>query len=184
MSPNLFSVLGDFVRTNFGRLSQERVASTVTLVFSAWTNWGVFDPTFINDLAARFEGRTMDQNQQESEVPLESQENAVVEEELATDTMNDPSIDDEKPKGDWTTIQVHDDICNEDFHHNTNKSSSENLVVNERNDDDDDEDPDGEPLDDVDGAPLDVTIEDQENIIVKDSIDGEICDDDVDGAPL
>jgi U2-associated protein SR140 len=182
MSPELFYFLGDFVRTNFGRLSQERVASTVTLVFSAWSNWGVFDPTFINDLAARFEGRMITQNEQDIKAPQKQGENVVMAEVLVDDAIIAPTIDEEKPKGDWTSIHVHNESVNDDEHNSPNQNGTEKRLVREPCDDDD---PDGEPLeDDLDGAPLDIAIEYTQKAVDNDSIDGEMYDDDVDGAPL
>ena len=176
MSPDLFSFFGDFIRTNFGRLTQERVASTITLVFSAWSNWGVFDPTFINDLAARFEGHMTIQSEQDSYTTHE-ETRAIVRAAVQVDrAVNETPIDEEKPKGDWTSIHVQNEPATDDDH----QHPTQIMGINEPIDD-----PDGEPLDDdLDGEPLDTTTDNLQNTVENDSVDGEVYDDDVDGAPL
>ena len=182
MSPDLFSSLGDFLRANFGRLSQERFTSAVvTQVFSAWSKWGVFDPTYIDDLSARFEGRTVLHCEHDTEAVQEKQESVVRAELPVAEKIAESPVDEEKPKGDWTSIAVLHESFKDAEQKNPSQSRTDNFAVNE----DDDSDADGEPLDEeLDGTPLKTEEEDPKHEIDDDSIDGEPCDDDVDGVPL
>ena len=182
MSPDLFSFLGDFLRANFGRLSQERFTSAVvTQVFSAWSKWGVFDPTYIDDLSARFEGRTVLHCEHDTEAVQEKQESVVRAELPVAEKIAESPVDEEKPKGDWTSIAVLHESFKDAEHKNPSQSRTDNFAINE----DDDSDADGEPLDEeLDGTPLKTEEEDPKHEIDDDSIDGEPCDDDVDGVPL
>ncbi len=178
MAPDLFSFLGDFLRANFGRLSQERFTSAITQVFSAWSKWGVFDPTYIDDLSARFEGRTVFHSEPDTEAVQEKQENVV---RAVAEKIAETPVDEEKPKGDWTSIAVLHESFNDAEHKDPSQSRTDSFAVNEDND----SDPDGEPLDEeFDGAQLNTIEEDPQQEIDNDSIDGEPCDDDVDGVPL
>ena len=178
MSPDFFSVLGDFLRANFGRLSQERVTSTVSQVFSAWSHWGVFDPTFISDLLSHFEGRPVTHREHEAEV---IRENAIMSEELVDNNILEIAIEDNTPKGDWTSVAVLNELANDGVYDYPIQGGVENCGGKEATDDD----ADGEPLEeDFNGVSQDAENEDLQCTADKDSVDGEPCDDDVDGAPL
>jgi len=58
MSPDIFASLGRHGdQGNLGRMRLNKLKLAANAVLSAWTNWSVFDHTFIAELEARFEGR-------------------------------------------------------------------------------------------------------------------------------
>ena len=125
---------------------------------SAWADWSVFHTAFLDELQAKFDGKTLSSTHEKepdspSNVELAENDGKVTEAEaMAAESVTEyakPRI----PKGDWTDAQ---DVDDEQMTH---------------------DDIDGEPIenDDVDGEPIDDV----------DDVDGEVlADDDVDGEPL
>ena len=56
ISPDIFSSFGNH-SANLGRMTRNKVAKAVSSVLAAWMNWSVYNPTFLDGLHARFEGR-------------------------------------------------------------------------------------------------------------------------------
>jgi U2-associated protein SR140 len=195
MSPEMFKFLGAFSRNNFGRMSQERIGSAITGIFAAWTSWGVFDPIFINDLEANFDGR---------EIVVPDIDNQMDKpESVVDDDVHDSgpisSMDDVKPRGDWTSVSGNDET--------TEKVVMDDITSGHLREDMDgqnfdDDDPDGEPLEEeegdptldnclsrndvVDGVPLEENDLDGVPLEVNDDsdADGEPFDENLDGEPL
>lgn len=196
MSPEVLRELGVFVRTQFGRLSQERIGTAVNGIFAAWTQWGVFDLSYINDLEAHYEGREIRTRLDVLKpAPTSVNDLVVVEETVgAIDT-----IEDKAPRGDWICIsgdiETNDNVLS--TAHPSNKESKDAFLV-ERDLDGDALDvqdnsprhhPSNHDTDDVDGVPLDENDLDgaacAEHTLPDDDVDGvPLDDDDLDGEPL
>jgi hypothetical protein len=58
MAPDVFASFGKHgIATGLGRMSKNKLASSVGSVLGEWTNWGVYNPLFLDQVHARFEGR-------------------------------------------------------------------------------------------------------------------------------
>lgn len=178
MSPEVFESLGKHGNGKAGRMTMNRLRNAVSSVLSAWTNWSVYNTTFLDQLECRFEGRdfTVSKFDQEKEntgedmddVTGQLPESAANEERAAVSTV---------PRGQWTSSEP---------------ISLDNL--------------DGEALENVDGEALDEVIDGAEleksavstvprgewssaepislNDIDGEAFDGEAFDDDLDGEEL
>jgi hypothetical protein len=58
MAPDVFGSFGENT-VRLGRLTRNKVATAVSAVLAAWTNWSVYSASFLDELHARFEGRTI-----------------------------------------------------------------------------------------------------------------------------
>jgi len=199
MAGTFFREFGNLVRRkeqSSGRITVNRLRKAVSAVLGAWTEWGVYNATFVDELEAHFEGREVkdetnndfsndfDKNSQENEEPESSEE------------VDDVVIHGQR--GDWK--EVSDEINEtknkeiktstkpvikqpamisekESSHANNEKLDSvkdEMCEKNENKNDDNSSDVDGEDLckDDIDGEDLD-----------GEDLDGEdLEDEDFDGA--
>ena len=99
MAPEVFRTMGTFARTHCGRMSQERIGMAIRGIFAAWTQWGVFDLSFINDLEAHYEGREIQKTEIPVAAPAPVEDTTVGEEKDAADP-----VEDVLPRGDWTCI--------------------------------------------------------------------------------
>lgn len=96
MSPEIFASLGKHgEHSNLGRMRLNKLKTAVNGVLSAWTNWSVFDHTFIDELEARFEGREVVKSSVIEEVPVEDK---VEEFEETTPIIFD------RPRGEFTEV--------------------------------------------------------------------------------
>ena len=123
----------------------------VSSVLSAWTNWSVYNSTFIDELEGKFEGReiVVSVNFSEDE-KVEELENYHANEggkkDNAPDSEDITTAVSTTPRGTWTSAT------------NTDDQSGEEDIDGEAIEDLDGEsldDIDGEELDDVDGEELD-----------------------------
>ena len=98
MSPDIFASLGRHGdQSNLGRMRLNKLKLAVNDVLSAWTNWSVFDHTFIAELEARFEGREI--------VPKAVVEaNPVVEEETVDAAQEKVPVVIDRPRGEFTEV--------------------------------------------------------------------------------
>ena len=53
MSPDVFQSLGSH---GGGRMTKNKLRKAVSSVLGAWTNWSVYNSTFIDELESKFEG--------------------------------------------------------------------------------------------------------------------------------
>mmetsp|Transcript_27026 Transcript_27026/g.46096 ORF Transcript_27026/g.46096 Transcript_27026/m.46096 type:complete len:582 (+) Transcript_27026:404-2149(+) len=161
MSPDVFESLG---RHGGGRMTKNKLRKVVSSVLSAWTNWSVYNTTFIDELECKFEGREVvpvvkqDQDEEEAESPNadddgEKEIDATIEEDVAAVSTT--------PRGMWTSASSIDAEGAE-------KDTIDDLDGEALDDDDLDgesldepeiqaleDDVDGEELDDLDGDALD-----------------------------
>jgi U2-associated protein SR140 len=57
MAPDIFSVLGKYREGNNGRMTINKLRKAVSAVLGAWTDWGVYNAAFMDELESHFEGR-------------------------------------------------------------------------------------------------------------------------------
>lgn len=57
MAPEIFSGLGKYRAQNFGRMTINKLRKAVSAVLGAWTEWGVYNAAFMDELGAHFEGK-------------------------------------------------------------------------------------------------------------------------------
>lgn len=179
MSPEVFESLGKHGNGTIGRMTMNKLRRAVSSVLSAWTNWSVYNSTFLDELQARFEGRELPSGKL-PDVPE-------VEEPMAEMDEKEPSEVDNKeenavistvPRGEWKTAEQtaeSDDDVNKDAGHVDDLDGEELDDVDGEHIDD----VDGEALDDVDGEAL----EHLDGVPIDDDIDGDMLDD-VDGEAL
>jgi U2-associated protein SR140 len=192
MAPESFAALGKNTGDVLGRMSLNKLSNAVSSVLAAWTNWSVYDPAFLDELQARFEGREL----KPTIVKKETSEKESSQEDHGGQNQQTISSDEEaeqaivtKPQGEWKEASSADQDHNAidlDDGEETDKSSLPHEEEPLGEDDGDDEDADGVPLeeDDADGAPLEE--DDADGVpLEEDDADGvPLEEDDADGAPL
>ena len=181
MSPDAFKSMGNFARNNFRFTGRKRIISAITAVLGAWANWGVYDPVFLDELQARFEGKENTVSSINTKAMDET--TGEIEDQIVVSSAADPDIDASialKPKGEWTTIveypQDADDKNNIEGA-GTNAAAPQNL--------------DGKPLAQTGGGD---TVSNQHtrlesfaetgNSATDEDADGEPLDEDADGESL
>mmetsp|Transcript_48796 Transcript_48796/g.118088 ORF Transcript_48796/g.118088 Transcript_48796/m.118088 type:complete len:584 (-) Transcript_48796:889-2640(-) len=201
MSPTIFRGLGTYKTSSFvGRITVNKLRKAISAVLGAWTDWGVFNPIFLDDLEGYFEGREP-KTEEKAEEPEQK--------DRAEQSFNpEPSITEVDPKtlvssgaqGDWVDLPIdtekptkspgqkskgrpnvaknesHDNPIDSVVSQTQEKSQDEVMGATiDEGDDIDGEDLDEDDLDgeDLDGEELDDDIEGEE-------IDGE----DLDGEEL
>eukprot|EP00980_Cylindrotheca_fusiformis_P004996 scaffold1062_cov130-Cylindrotheca_fusiformis.AAC.2 len=204
MAGEVFGSLGrsDTRAGSIGRMTMNKLRMAVKSVLGAWTEWSVYNPSFLDELEARFDGREI------------VEEKAVAGKELKASKVEDdeiPAKPVEKiiktPQGDWTeVIETDSDANRKPINDKSlkNPQNGNNLLpttktINEqstgRNGDQGDtvgataslcqEDMDGSTIEGntadqkiIDKSPLENTVHDED-------IDGEAIEDsDLDGSPL
>jgi U2-associated protein SR140 len=207
MAPDVFTILGKHGDGKVGRMTLNKLSKAVSTVLSAWTNWSVYNPVFLDELHARFEGREV---QQELVAPIKKEEQAEVAIDQGVEQV--PVVDtiSTTPQGDWTTLTVDEDedeigLDEEDEVDGEPINDHEiNSAVVKENDQPPVMSPgdasssygelpstriSGQPQvdDDVDGIPLDEGDPDGEPLESDEEVDGEpwdMDDADADGVPL
>ena len=104
MSPEVFESLGKHGNGKAGRMTMNRLKNAVGSVLSAWTNWSVYNSTFMDQLECKFDGREWtapkfhgtDEQAKEGEDAQKADENANNEEQVAVSTV---------PRGAWTSAK-------------------------------------------------------------------------------
>lgn len=213
LAPEIFRKLGVVVKSkerSSGRITVNKLRKAVSAVLGAWTEWGVFDAAFMDELEAHFDGREVkNYNKDKNEIDVgaidsEEQQNEVVEEE-----EEEEEIVCHEARGDWKEVsnEVDDDhdenntgerivvamatTKKSDIPEKNKKRRKKNpTAVNEpgKLPKSNNEDIDGKcASSDVDGAAFDGEALDGEALdsIDGDDIDGEDLDgDDIDGEDL
>jgi U2-associated protein SR140 len=137
-----------------------KLRTAVSSVLSAWTNWSVYNHTFLDELHAHFEGRDPAESSKQTESSKEKDTEVSAQDPSDESSERDDHNVSEGPRGDWSEVKE-----------NSNKKPQGEFVHAE--------DADGEPLDedeDLDGEALDEC----------DDVEGEALDgdDDIDGVAL
>lgn len=157
MSPDVFESLG---KHGGGRMTKNKLRRAVSSVLSAWTNWSVYNSTFMDELESKFEGRKIEVKVKLNEELDKTEEDEKMANKL--DNMNEDGDDKNYtaavstiPRGTWTSAE------NIDEQHT---SDVDGEVI---------DDLDGEVLDDLDGEALDDDVDGED----LDDIDGDALDD-------
>lgn len=155
MAPEIFESLGKHGKGSAGRMTMNKLNNAVSSVLSAWANWSVYNPIFLDELRARFDGKEMplpnnDDSTNGSQLPLPETDvvmsdaaqpgEAAENQEFANKTLR---------KGDWSEAQ---DVVGD-------ATLGDGDIIDEDVDGEalEDDDLDGEALsdDDLDGEALD-----------------------------
>ena len=197
MAPEIFTALGKHGGNRVGRMTMNKLRKAVSAVLGAWTEWSVYNPTFLDELQARFEGREI------VEIPaMETEESKEEPKEDAKEEVEEIVIINQ-PRGGWTEVAEADGDKGQDEiafpptdrpnDFETEETGAKTLVASSRdnaiaqvgeraaaNDDNDTEDIDGEPMQrggdtDIEGEPMASNGADNDS----EDIDGEA----IDGAP-
>lgn len=133
MAAETFRTLGTIVRRkerSSGRITVNKLRKAVSAVLGAWTEWGVYQASFLDDLEAHFEGREVKSN----ESVLKKDEN-----NDKSECEGDEVFDDAEevvihgPRGDWK--EVSDEVKKSRDKKNKKKNLAATLVPNQPSDD-------------------------------------------------
>lgn len=189
MSPDIFASLGQHGdNVNVGRMRFNKLKTAAYGVLSAWTNWSVFDHTFINELESRLEGREI-----VADTVMEEEQSEQIVKEVA-DGKAHVILD--RPQGEFTEVDDDNDIdCGTELSQvprevmdesNGTMPTKESLLTSTAYIDCNTmDDIDGEPLDDddVDEATLRLLDEDFFVFPDKENMDYQDNEDNVSGEP-
>ncbi|THH21332.1 hypothetical protein EW146_g180 [Bondarzewia mesenterica] len=156
-----------------GRITAETFKKQITSVVDIWEDWIVFAPDFTAELRQRIEGQTEEEASTPEAAPQQEQEHApafVSRFKASSFRPAEEAAEAEAPKG------ASADVDGEPMDEGSDAIDGEPVddIDGQPIDEDVDGEPlDGEPIDDVDGEPM-----------VEDDVDGEPMDDDIDGAPI
>lgn len=100
MAADVFTSLG---RNNsrdggIGRMTMNKLRMAIKSVLGAWTEWSVYNPTFMDELEARFEGKEI---KEEVVEVLEKLDKPEVEDEIKPEPVE---VITTAPQGDWTML--------------------------------------------------------------------------------
>mmetsp|Transcript_20005 Transcript_20005/g.41208 ORF Transcript_20005/g.41208 Transcript_20005/m.41208 type:complete len:372 (+) Transcript_20005:99-1214(+) len=210
MAVGVFRELGNVVRRRerlSGRITVNKIRKAVSAVLGAWTEWGVYNATFVDELEDHFEGREVkkddDKNAEaekteEKESPEEVEE-VIIHEQRGNWKEVSEELSETKSKeitmATKLVIKPLSEAANEKENPTTSQSSTADNKVIEKGvdgnsdhdkvdgDDLDGEDLDGEDLDgeDLDGEDLDGEDLDGEDIDGEDLDEEDMVEDGVDG---
>jgi hypothetical protein len=169
MAPAIFTNLGRYGGGRTGRMTMNKLRTAVSSVLGAWTEWSVYDPTFIDDLDARFDNREIKKASGPSGITAHENATAHVTKESQTQSSECPqSIINDRPCGNWK--EVADDLDDDD---NMDGDSVK-------------EDPDGESISADEGIQESLLQEaTQDQPSQQEEIDGDpIQEEDIDGYPI
>jgi U2-associated protein SR140 len=116
MAPEVFQSLGKYRERNIGRMTINKLRKAVSSVLGAWTEWGVYNATFMDELEAHFEGKEVHdkpkssftgQKKNGNDIEAKEREEALqmhgVEEKCSRETM-DAAKKPEESRGEWTNV--------------------------------------------------------------------------------
>lgn len=188
MTPAVFASLGRHGDAALSRMTRHKIQMSVRAVLAAWTNWSVFDPAFLDELEACFEGREVTK-------PLPVKEEEIEESKLDKVEKDENELIILAARGGWTDVKEDDDTeerqseLNKSVQDGASKEHSVQLLENNSREDD----LDGEPLEEGDldeeglrrlNAIHQVTDDDDNDSAENDSLKGTMAQSDVDGGPL
>ena len=104
MAVDVFRELGNVVRRKerkSGRITVNKIRKAVSAVLGAWTEWGVYNSAFVDELETHFEGREVKKDTIiEKNIASDNAEDNVKEE--STEEIEEVVID--GPRGDWKAV--------------------------------------------------------------------------------
>ena len=139
MSLEVFRNFGQHGNGNAGRMTMNKIGKAVNTVLRAWISWSVYNPNFLEELQAAFEGKTPDAiivTESESKNHNKSESVALTEKEETGNEEIQLSPEVVVPRSKWNDAKDMEDDSNQpqDF---DEKSMDDNEI-------------DGEPLEDQD----------------------------------
>lgn len=207
MAMDVFSSLGkkDARDGSIGRMTMHKLRMAVKSVLGAWTEWSVYNPSFLDELEARFDGREVI-----AEVSKKDDEVSEVNDEIGQKEAKPVEIIIKTPQGDWTEVvesdtngngKVNDFQSFETVQNESNQLANNSMSVNLEHDFGKNEDQQGLTTDrataageeNLDGKSMRENTSDpkaSDEAPFEDEADGEdidgqsIADDDLDGAPF
>mmetsp|Transcript_6803 Transcript_6803/g.18989 ORF Transcript_6803/g.18989 Transcript_6803/m.18989 type:complete len:556 (-) Transcript_6803:887-2554(-) len=112
MAPDIFESLGKHGKGSAGRMTMNKLNNAVSSVLNAWADWSVYNPVFLDELQARFDGKEMPSTKGGSAADVP--ETDVPETDVGISDAAHPRDFAEKseastikasPKGDWSEAQ-------------------------------------------------------------------------------
>lgn len=109
MAPDIFGSLGRHGAGQLGRMSLNKLRTAVSSVLGAWTEWSVYNPAFLDELEARFEGKKIEiptptaPSSKKVALPLENGGQAEGKDESRTEVVI------KQARGDWTEVADEDE---------------------------------------------------------------------------
>ena len=179
MAPEVFTSLGKHGTGTIGRMTRNKLSTAVSAVLGAWTNWSVYNPVFLDELDARFEGREIKKECAEDDEMIGKEEEPAEEVDVNANVVK---VISEQQRQDWTAVNHELEETRKDTKEVASSSSQNKesgYVVDSteaKNSKDVEDEIDGEALEeeDLDGEALE-----------DDDLDGEaLDDDDLDGEAL
>jgi U2-associated protein SR140 len=157
MAPGIFARLGKHGGGNVGRMTMNKLRTAISSVLGAWTEWSVYNPTFLDELQAHFEGREIEHIPEEQKEEIEQAEEVKQEEEIPSDNAE---VIVDQPRGDWKEVpeDAEQDVSDgEPLDSDDDGESPAREDITQNGDwhvKHDMDDADGEPVDgeDIDGA--------------------------------
>ncbi|TFK54203.1 hypothetical protein OE88DRAFT_1624707 [Heliocybe sulcata] len=152
-----------------GRITAETFKKQITTIIDIWDDWILFPAEFTSGLRARLEGTTVEGEEAEDEtrdeaVSVNKEDAAVVAPKFKTNAFKPAEVPAAEPA----------DTDGEPMDEGSDKEDVDGDPIDDVDGVPIDEDVDGAPMDDVDGEPLAGDMD----------MDGEPIDDDVDGEPI
>lgn len=153
MAPAVFTSLGQHSDAARGRMTRHKIQLAIRAVLAAWTNWSVFDPSFLDELEACFEGREIIK-------PAPVEEETKDDGEKKEEEKEEAEVIILSARGDWTEVNEGDESTVKqpeqevsDLRHNPKEEPKDAAIHSTGNTDStalDDSDIDGDPLEDGD----------------------------------
>ena len=101
MAPEIFRSLGRHGGGNVGRMTMNKLRTAVSSVLGAWTEWSVYNPAFLDELQAAFEGKELKKPALEVG-PKEDPAPAMMIPEEPPEPKSEVTVN--KPRGGWTDV--------------------------------------------------------------------------------
>jgi U2-associated protein SR140 len=103
MAPEIFRSLGSYRDKNVGRMTINKLRKAVSTVLGAWTEWGVYNPVFLDELEAHFDGKEFKaEGAEDDSVGGNDKPRAQEEDTYVPESMGDAVVS--GPRGDWTAV--------------------------------------------------------------------------------
>jgi hypothetical protein len=126
MAGDVFASLGktDARDGSIGRMTMNKLRMAMKSVLGAWTEWGVYNSSFLDELEARFDGREIKDESFKKEKEVEE-----TTEEKDEKPVEPVEIIIKTPQGDWTEVNENDKKTNEE----TNKLQRLEIARSDNN---------------------------------------------------
>jgi U2-associated protein SR140 len=112
MAKEVFQSLGQNRKWTKGRMTMNKLRNAVRAVLSAWNDWSVFVPEFLDELEALFEGREIPKAIRVNETMIQEQDNVFDVEAITTpDAMEQETFISHMPSSIWMSV---DPTCQKD----------------------------------------------------------------------